>query len=143
LKVFVEPFGGRGDDAAGRKNEVAVLYGSGGGEEGVVLEVYPGHLGPQDVVGGVGVRSYRRSDAVRVNPAYGDLVDQGYKRVLFPAIHEEHLARPPQRRRQVTQERPSREPGPYDRHPRAGRRCRVRAVLVLRGLGHAVASSSC
>lgn len=87
-----------------------VLYGSGGGEEGVVPEVDAGRFGPQDVVGSVG--GYWGANAVRMHPANGDLVDEGDESVLVPAVHEERLARPPQRRRKVPQERAPANPAP-------------------------------
>lgn len=77
------------------------------------MEIYPGRLGSQGAVGGLApVGDYRGTDAVGVDAAYGDLVDQGHENVRFIAVHEERLAWTSKRGRQVLQERAPGEPGP-------------------------------
>ena len=69
--------------------------------------------------------SDRHAYAVRMDAADGDLVDQGYKRVAFSAVHEERLAWAMEGGRKVPQQGAPGESRSYYYQPGAGGRLRL------------------
>ena len=90
--------------AAGGEYEVFVADRPGGSFECLVLRVQACHLRVQKVAAVFAESFDREADAVRVDAAYGYLVDQGYKRVLRHPVYEQGLSGASQGRWQVSQE---------------------------------------